>query len=463
MQIKDYIMTGKTIIGLGLLMTISAWNNPQGKKENTTNIDDQKKPNVILIMADDMGYECLGTYGSAEYQTPNLDKMAEEGVKFQHCYSQPLCTPSRVKIMTGKYNYRNYTHFGLLPTGEKTFGNMMKEAGYATCIAGKWQLNGHYHKDQISDWDDLSKPKKFGFDEHCLWQVTKNKGEGKERYGDPLIVQNEKELTGTEMKYGPDIFCNYIIDFVERKKDTNFFVYFPMVLVHSPFVPTPDSEEWADTSLWYKADTSFYADMMNYTDKIVGKINTRLEELGLAENTLVMFTGDNGTDRSIQSTMKDGTVIQGGKGQMNDYGTLVPFIAWWKGHSLKGEVNDELVDFADFLPTLADLANYDITNKYPNDGQSFLPLVTGKGDYQPKEHIFMHYDPKWGFGNQWKGQFVRDKKYKLYRNGNFYDVANDPLEQSPLDSASLNEEQKKIRNKFLEVFKDKPLIQEQNS
>ena len=122
------------------------------------------KPNIILIMADDLGYECLGCYGSASYKTPVLDELAATGVRFEHCYSQPLCTPSRLKIMTGKNNFRNYTYFGALAPKEKTFGHMMKNAGYATCIVGKWQLAARDRGEGIY-------PKAAGFDEHCLWQV----------------------------------------------------------------------------------------------------------------------------------------------------------------------------------------------------------------------------------------------------------------------------------------------------
>ena len=124
------------------------------------------KPNVILVMVDDMGYECLGAYGSLSYQTPNLDALASEGILFSRCISQPLCSPSRVKIITGLYNYRNYDYFGNLNTEEYTFGNRMRDAGYDTCISGKWQLNGIYHKDEIPDWDDHTKPNRFGFDEY---------------------------------------------------------------------------------------------------------------------------------------------------------------------------------------------------------------------------------------------------------------------------------------------------------
>ena len=104
-----------------------------------------KKPNIILIMADDVGWECFGSYGAEDYQTPNIDALAAKGVQFNNCFATPLCTPSRVKIMTGKYNFRNYTHFGYLNPKEKTFGQLLQNAGYKTAIAGKWQLNGIYH------------------------------------------------------------------------------------------------------------------------------------------------------------------------------------------------------------------------------------------------------------------------------------------------------------------------------
>ena len=183
---------------------------------------EDEKPNVILIMADDMGYECLSCYGSLSYSTPVLDRMAAQGVRFQNCVSQPLCTPSRVKIMTGKYNYRNYTHFGYLKSGEYTFGNLMKDAGYETCIAGKWQLNGLAYKDEIPEWKDVDRPNIFGFDEYSLWQLTKTKKQG-ERFSNPLIEQNGEVLELTKDDYGPDIFVNFILDFIERKKDNPFY------------------------------------------------------------------------------------------------------------------------------------------------------------------------------------------------------------------------------------------------
>jgi arylsulfatase A len=350
-----------------------------------------KNPNIILIMADDMGYECLGAYGCAEYETPNLDKMASEGIQFNHFYSQPLCTPSRVKIMTGKYNFRNYTHFGYLNPEEETFGNLFRKKGYKTMIAGKWQLNGLNRNNPGNQ--DPERPHHFGFDEYCLWQLTQGRNEG-ERYADPMIEQNGKVLKDTEGSYGPDIFCDYILDFMERNQDSTFLIYYPMVLVHEPFVPTPDTEAWKQPDLRYQNDTSYYADMMAYTDKIVGEIIEKVEDLGLAEKTLILFTADNGTHPSVLTQMKDGTVIRGGKGLTIETGIRVPAIAYWKEHTPAGLVIDHLIDFTDILPTLAETAQIELAG-FNTDGRSFYPLLTGER-YEPKMYIYEYYFPHWG-------------------------------------------------------------------
>lgn len=133
----------------------------------------RKRPNIVLILADDIAYECYGAYGSTHYRTPRFDALAREGALFTHAYAQPLCTPSRVQLMTGKYNFRNYVKFGVLDFAEHTFAKMLKEAGYKTCIAGKWQLSP----------GDLDGPRKAGFDEYLLWhfqfegQARTNAGE----------------------------------------------------------------------------------------------------------------------------------------------------------------------------------------------------------------------------------------------------------------------------------------------
>jgi len=161
-------------------------------------------PNIVLIMADDLGYECIGAHGGTSYKTPILDKLAGSGIRFDHCYSQPLCTPSRAKIMTGIYNVRNYVRFGLLDPAQTTFAHLLKKAGYATCVVGKWQLGG-----------GLDGPKHFGFDEYCLWQLTRRPS----RYPNVGVEVNGKEVDYTEGQYGPDVVSDFACDFIRRNKD----------------------------------------------------------------------------------------------------------------------------------------------------------------------------------------------------------------------------------------------------
>lgn len=401
---------------------------------------DSIKPNIILIMADDMGYECLSCYGSTSYSTPVLDKLASDGIQFNQCISQPLCTPSRVKIMTGMYNYRNYDYFGHLNNDSYTFGNLMKDAGYATCIVGKWQLNGLAYKDEIPYWNDNTRPVKFGFDEYCLWQLTLGRNQG-ERFADPLIEQNGEILNTDIDDYGPDIFTNYVLEFINRNKQKPFFIYFPMVLVHEPFVPTPDSEDWADPSMRYKKDTSYFRDMVSYTDKIMGKIVAKLENLSIDKNTLVIFTGDNGTHPTIYSNTSKG-IVQGGKGNTIDAGVHVPLIAYWPQKIKDGFEFNGLIEFSDFFPTLADI----VGQKRDTDGKSFYPLLTGE-PYKSRETVFVHYDPRWGKGvNQYRNQFVQTDEYKLYQDGQFFNIKEDRLENTPLEPDSLNKSEIQMKD-----------------
>jgi arylsulfatase A len=411
---------------------------------------ERSKTNVILIMADDMGYECLGCYGSISYRTPVLDSLASKGMLFGQCHSQPLSTPSRVKLMTGLYNYRNYDYFDHLANNQYTFGNFMREAGYSTCITGKWQLNGISYKNEIPYWNDTTRADKFGFDEYCLWQYTKDRSEG-ERYSKPLIEQNGKILTTEDDDYGPDIFANYILDFIERKKDKPFFVYYPMVLVHDPFVPTPLSDGWEVIEDRYRKDTSYFKDMVNYADRNVGRIVNKLKELNLDRNTILIFTGDNGTSPAIYSKTKKGT-IRGGKGKTIDAGTHVPLIVYWPDVIKKSSVYDGLIEFSDFFPTLADIAGKEVNC----DGQSFYKLLTGNG-YEPRKTLSVHYDPRWGNTSLYRNQFVRTPTHKLYIDGNFFDLSKDILEKNPLHPDSLTANEKKIKALLTEELNRHPV------
>lgn len=401
--------------------------------------DKINKPNIILIMADDLGYECIGCYGGQSYKTPVLDQLTKTGVRFQHCYSQPLCTPSRVQIMTGRYNFRNYKMFGYLDLPEITFGHVLKETGYNTCIAGKWQLG-----------NGIEGPYHAGFNEYCLWQIYSNiagKGVAGSRYADPKIYQNGKVLKNTKGKYGPDIFCNYILDFIERNKSKPFFIYYPMALIHGPFVPTPDSQDWMKHN--YKNDKKYFSDMVTYMDKIIGRIVNKLEELDVREKTLILFTGDNGTDRRIQSRI-NGDLLQGGKSLMTDAGTHVPLIASWQGMIPENSVCYDLIDFTDFMPTLEAIANTALPEKVKIDGRSFPPQLYGKKG-NPREWVFTHY---WGYGRDIMKtrRCVRNKQWKLYDDGSFFNVSSDPLEQNPIRSEEITGKIDSVRNRFQSVL-----------
>jgi arylsulfatase A len=389
-----------------------------------------KQPNIILIMADDMGYECLSCNGSTAYSTPNLDKLASEGIRGDNCISQPLCTPSRVKIMTGKYNHRNYEYFTYLNPNQRTFGNALKEAGYETCIVGKWQLNGL--KYDLDGYKDMSRPVHFGFDEYCLWQLTHTKSGGGERFANPFIEQNGKILERDEDAYGPDIFFNYATNFIERNAEKPFLLYYPMVLVHDPFVPTPDSEEWSQKNLRYRQNKKYFKDMVEYADKIVGGIVAKLEELDIADNTLLIFTGDNGTHYSINTSTINGNV-KGAKGNTINTGVHVPLVMSWPKMIKSGKVHKELIEFSDFFPTITELAG--LNEK--SDGQSFVKLLKGD-NYKARETAFVHYDPRWSKRvNQYRNMFVQTTDYKLYQDGSYYDIKNDPLEENNLKDIEL--------------------------
>ena len=399
----------------------------------------EEPPNIILIMADDVGRECFGAYGGEDYPTPRLDALAREGVLFANCHSTPICTPTRVKLMTGKYSFRNYTHFGYLDFRERTFGHLLQEAGYRTAIAGKWQLNGLYNR--MPGHLDGRRPLDAGFHESLLWQVTRGKGSGGERFWSPPLEHNGRLRTAEENRgrYGPDLFADFLCDFMERHREGPFFLYYPMVLVHDPFVRTPSTI--GNASRGQEANKApgspeerkrNFVAMVEYMDRIVGRIVDKVEALGLSERTIILFTADNGTHPSITSRWK-GRRLQGGKGSMKDTGTHVPLIARWKGRGPAGTVVHHPVDFTDFYPTLVQASGAATDWRDPVDGIGFLHRLTGEEGPQ-REWALCHYQPYWG---KKPGQFALADGFKLFRNGEFHRVTGGI--DTPVDRASFPE------------------------
>ena len=347
-----------------------------------------ERPNIVLVMADDLGYEALSCYGGESYETPVLDALAAGGIRFEKAFATPMCTPSRVQIMTGRYPHRTgwNTLLGhrdpdrqfLDPAQETTFARVLKEAGYATAVAGKWQL-AHFdeHPDNVSA---------CGFDEHCVW-IGREDQERQERYWNPVVWQNgERVERRGRTGYGPDVYSGFLIDFMARNAERPFFAYYPMTLPHSPFQPTPDSEQPRSGRSKY-TDPARFPDMVAYIDKTVGRILSALDDLGLTENTVVIFTGDNGSPKDVSSRWR-GRDIPGGKSDMA-HGAHVPFLVSWPGTAPAGLVTDHLIDFTDVLPTLADLAGARLPDR-PIDGVSFAPLLRGEDPPPGREWVLVH-------------------------------------------------------------------------
>jgi arylsulfatase A len=392
------------------------------------------RTNVILFMADDLGYECIGANGCVSYQTPNLDKLAAGGARFEHCYVQPLCTPTRAQLMTGQYNVRNYVRFGLLEAKQTTFGHLFRDAGYTTCVCGKWQLG-----------QDFKLPDHFGFDEYCLWQLTRRPG----RYKNPGLEINGKEFDYRDGEYGPTLVNDYALDFIAKSKDKPFFLYYPMILTHGPYNATPDSDDYA-TAPYEGQGTGkagdgkaaepaavkqqHFADMVRYMDKLVGRVVAKLEAEGLRERTLIIFIGDNGTGKGTPTKTKTGTVI-GGKGTPDESGMRVPLIV--SGPGVKpGTVCGDLVDSTDFLPTICDAAGVPTSADLTLDGRSFLPQCRGeKGT--PRDWIYCWYGPDGG--REANAEFAKNHEYKLYRNGRLFDVRDGDFDAKKVDPAALDE------------------------
>jgi len=405
-----------------------------------------RKSNVILILADDIGYECFGCYGSKQYKTPHIDKLAETGIRFDHCYSQPLCTPSRIKIMTGQSNVRNYHDFAIMKPEEYTFAHMLKGNGYKTACAGKWQLYGHPN---LSQRRTGMYPEKAGFDEYCLWQVDLLEG----RYWGATLEINGHIKRFPKDVFGPDVCTDFITSFIDKNKNEPFFIYYPMILVHDPFLRTPDSKDSNSKNRQLN-----YEDMVCYMDKLVGQIASRLEEFGLREKTLIMFTGDNGTGASITSELK-GQRIKGGKGQLTDAGTRVPLVANMPGTLPVGKVCNDLVDFSDFMPTLADFCGGSIPTKLPIDGISFAPQLKGENG-NPREAFYCYYNPrptrKDTTGRFRERRFARDHRWKLYGDGNLFDIEKDVLEMHPIKQGQGYDEARTARIKLQAVIDSMP-------
>jgi arylsulfatase A-like enzyme len=438
-------MMNKVIIGAFCCLALASCSGP-APPEN-------RPPNILLILADDIGIEGFGCYGGTSYETPNIDRLAGEGLRFTHAYAQPLCTPTRIQLMTGRYNHRNWLYFGVLDPSERTIGHLMAEAGYRTCIAGKWQLTSYdppHYPGSEQRRDKGMHPRDAGFEGYSLFHTGHTEDKGS-RYGNPTFLRDGTLFKEVKGAYGEDFSVEYICDFMEQHRDEPFFIYYPMALPHGPFVPTPISEDWKNPETRLKSGINHYPDMVIYMDLLVGLLVDKLEDLELLEETLVLFYSDNGSHKRIVSMM-DEVPITGGKGYTTQTGIRVPLVAYWPGTIAPG-ISKTLVDASDFLPTLAELGRIDIPVDWQTDGVSFAPLLMGE-EGKSREYAFFWYDPRPGWD---KDQFSReifalDQSYKYFSDGRMFDIGGMLPVETLLDTNNLDPEAEQAREKLGEVI-----------
>ena len=378
-----------------------------------------QKPNIIFILADDLGLDGVSCYGSDIHKTPNIDRLAASGTRFETCYAAPLCGPSRCVLMTGRYAFRTggisnqswrRNGPGAKSKDEWPIAKVLKQAGYATCESGKWRQVG----ETPSDW---------GFDEYCTDPTAGG------WYWKDIYLKNGETINAGRDAYNPDIIQKFSIDFITRHKDGPFFLYYAMHLVHKPTLHTPDSPP--------QDGPERYDDNIKYMDKQVGELIAALEKLGLRDKTLVLFSGDNGTAVGYPSPVR-GRMINGAKASMLEGGSRVPLIASWPGVTPAGRVSGDIISFADQLPTFAGLAGAQLPQGVKIDGVSYAAQLRG-GKGAPREWAYVQLGAKW---------FVREQGWKMNEKGELFDMSDAPFVEKPVAASADTEASKAARQRL---------------
>lgn len=419
-----------------------------------------QRVNVVFILIDDLSDFGLTAYGAqtvtsnqghfekVALEMPNMDRLAASGVLLEQAFVYPICEPTRVALMSGMHNGRNYVYPKAVHESQITFSDVLKRSGYTTGIFGKWkQTRG------TPDAPAATYLERFGWDEYVCFDVV---GEGK-RMIDPRIVDNGKETFYRDVNpetgrrwFGPDICNDAALQFLENRKgdDTPFFMYYSMIMVHDEHTPTPDTQPpsaYDDFDTTEKTgfghfkgdDRRYFPDMLAYTDKLIGKITRKLDELGMTDETVVILMGDNGAKACFEFTMADGQVRQGGKGHHRDKGEHVPMIfSWPKGIDHADGRYEGIFDATDFYPTLLAICGADVPNPEMIDGVNAWPQISGKQPGVHRDAIFKwfnenraHREPEKAVAYAQTAEFKRYAPHSVYPRGRFFDLRTDPQEE----------------------------------
>jgi arylsulfatase A len=428
---------------LFLLFGVAGWLAPVGHAADTA------RPNIVLILLDNVGQEGFGCYGSEDGCTPNIDRLARTGLRFEHCYAPPVCGPSRTVLLTGRYLLRNgftlhhdaalYSGGGLDPARETVFARLFRDAGYATGIAGKWQINNLYDEPGVLArhgfaeqlvWPGSIDTNRIGAAEHARFLAAVRSESADEltvlnryiesRYWDPVLLRNGRRETNAG-GFGPDLLQAFARDFLRRHRDEPFLLYYPMVLTHGQSFSEHAVHTPANRGA-QRTEQELFADMLRYADKLVGEIVQALEDLKLRDRTLVIVASDNGTEKAF-TARRNGRPVPGNLYSLTEAGGDVVLLCN-SPKLVPGGRTAPLADFSDLLPTMCEFAGIAPPKDRPLDGRSFAAALRAEpGARFPREWIFNQYD---------KLRVVRDARFKLYSDGRFYDAQADPGEQQDL-------------------------------
>ncbi|MEQ1828886.1 MAG: arylsulfatase [Pirellula sp.] len=396
-------------------------------------------PNIIFLMADDMGWGDVGCYGQKHIQTPNIDGFAREGTRFTDVYAgASVCAPSRSVLMTGQHlgHTRVRGNSGMvggigeqrrvpLESEDVTVAMLLKQAGYATGMTGKWGLG---------EPDSTGIPNKKGFDE---WFGYLNQQHAHTYYTDYLWKNTQRvaiqgNLNGQTKEYSHDLFAQWTLDFVRRNKDRQFFLYLPWTMPHGKYV-VPSLETYADKD--WPEDYKVHAAMVTRLDRDFGRLQALLKELNLDDKTIVFFCSDNGGVDRREGVLDSVGPFRGKKTLQTEGGLRVPMIVRWPEKIAAGKVDNSPWYFADVLPTLCEIGNAKVTGKI--DGLSVLPTLLGKS--QPELHTRKMYWEQYNGGFQqavrwgkWKGHYIAAKeRFELYDLGTDQLESHDVASQQP--------------------------------